>query len=46
MNKKLLLMLTLVLSMALLLTACGPNTTAYLEKQSEVENWEASEGRK
>ena len=45
MNKKLLLMLTLVLSMALLLTACGPNTTAYLEKQSEVENWEASEGK-
>lgn len=45
MNKKLSLMLVIVLAMSILLTACGPNTMAYMEKNAAVEKWEATEGK-
>lgn len=45
MNKKLSLILAFVLMMSLLLTACGPNTIAYMEKTAETEKWEATEGK-
>lgn len=45
MKRRLSLVVLLVLTMTLLLTACGPNTTAYLEKMAETEKWEAQEGK-
>lgn len=45
MNRKLSLVLALVLAMSILLTACGPNALAYMEKNAEVEKWEATEGK-
>lgn len=45
MNKKLSLMLVIVVAMSILLTACGPNTMAYMEKNAAVEKWEATEGK-
>lgn len=40
MKKKFVALLTL--SLLVLLTACGPNTMAYLEKMNEAANWKAS----
>lgn len=45
MNKRLSLIMALVLAMSLLLTACGPNTISYMEKTAETEKWEATEGK-
>lgn len=43
MKKRFTLMLVVVLALSMLLTACGPNTKAYLEKTKEVAKWEAVE---
>lgn len=43
MKKRLSLLIALVMLMTTVLTACGPNTIAYLEKTKEVNNWEATE---